>query len=332
MATLLNDDLPGMIGRVDELTSESLNRIAASLPELERAEGLGIAIGQALDENQKTLKAHNRVAELLAARTRLELEKLQQQVAALQTDLEAISTSGNEVVAHTAPRLLDALIRVRETAEQAASKARQAILDVIPQVSQTLADQSGEALAKVIGTSVEDRIGLLQGHAQEAVEAAQKASEQLMRQMLTIADTTAGIEQRFQDAAAERAEQEGDTLSRRVAALIEALNSASIDVTKLLSNEVTDTAWAAYLKGDRGVFTRRAVRLLDAGEARSIVQYYHADPEFRDQVNRYIHDFEAMLRQVLATRDGQLMSVTLLSSDMGKLYVALAQSIERLRT
>jgi hypothetical protein len=48
-------------------------------------------------------------------------------------------------------------------------------------------------------------------------------------------------------------------------------------------------------------------------------------------VNRYIHDFEAMLRSVLSTRDGNALAVTILSSDMGKLYVALAQAIERLR-
>ena len=49
-------------------------------------------------------------------------------------------------------------------------------------------------------------------------------------------------------------------------------------------------------------------------------------------MNRYIHDFEAMLRRVLSSRDGNPLGVTLLSSDMGKLYVALAQAIERLRT
>jgi len=48
-------------------------------------------------------------------------------------------------------------------------------------------------------------------------------------------------------------------------------------------------------------------------------------------VNRYIHDFEAMLRAILTERDGSPLGVTLLSSDMGKLYVALAQAIERLR-
>ena len=35
---------------------------------------------------------------------------------------------------------------------------------------------------------------------------------------------------------------------------------------------------------------------------------------------------------ILAQRDGAAIGVTLLSSDMGKLYVALAQAIERLRT
>ena len=94
---------------------------------------------------------------------------------------------------------------------------------------------------------------------------------------------------------------------------------------------VSDSAWAAYLKGDRGVFTRRAVRLLDSGEAKDIGRLYDDDSVLREQINRYIHDFESMLRTVLAQREGSPLGVTLLSSDMGKLYVALAQAIERLR-
>ena len=73
------------------------------------------------------------------------------------------------------------------------------------------------------------------------------------------------------------------------------------------------------------------MRLLDHGDARAVAEIYEADSDFRETVNRYIHDFEAMLRSVLSTRDGHSLAVTLLSSDMGKLYVALAQAIERLR-
>jgi hypothetical protein len=163
------------------------------------------------------------------------------------------------------------------------------------------------------------------------VESARKASERLTKQMLTIGETTKAVEERIDQARVEQETRESDNFSRRVALLIESLNSTAIDVTKILSNEVSDGAWNAYLKGDRGVFTRRAVRLLDTSEAREILQHYESEPEFRDQVNRYIHDFEAMLRRILAGRDSAALSVTILSSDMGKLYVALAQAIDRLR-
>src|SRR3546814_910786 len=89
--------------------------------------------------------------------------------------------------------------------------------------------------------------------------------------------------------------------------------------------------WQTYRKGVPGVFSTRGVRLLDTTEGRYIAQHYEAEPEFRDQINRYIHDFEAMLRRLLVDPDGSALSVTILSSDMGKLYVALAQAIERFR-
>jgi hypothetical protein len=62
-----------------------------------------------------------------------------------------------------------------------------------------------------------------------------------------------------------------------------------------------------------------------------VAELYDGDRDFREHVNRYIHDFETMLRTMLSTRDGHTIGVTLLSSDMGKLYVAMAQAIERLR-
>jgi hypothetical protein len=149
--------------------------------------------------------------------------------------------------------------------------------------------------------------------------------------LLTIGETAAAIEARIAEDRAEREEKEAQALAQRVDLLIDALNSTAIDVSKILSNDAGDAAWAAYLKGDRGVFTRRAVRLLESGEAREILRHYEEEPEFRDQVNRYIADFETMLRRVLAGQGGSALGITLLSSDMGKLYVALAQAIERLR-
>jgi hypothetical protein len=96
--------------------------------------------------------------------------------------------------------------------------------------------------------------------------------------------------------------------------------------------DVADQSWETYLKGDRSIFARRGLRLLTALEAKDILQRYKSDDDFRLLVNRFIHDFEAMLRGLIDTRDGSALSVTLLSSDVGKMYVALAQAIERLRS
>jgi hypothetical protein len=139
------------------------------------------------------------------------------------------------------------------------------------------------------------------------------------------------LEQHINRTGQEQRERDSEAFARRVSLLIDSMHSAAIDVGKILSDEVDDRAWDSYLKGNRGIFTRRAVKLDDGGETRAIRAYYEADGEFQRSVNRYVHDFEAMLRRVLAERDGGMIAVTLMSSDMGKLYAALAQALERRR-
>ena len=236
-----------------------------------------------------------------------------------------------QMVRDTGPELVEALVRVREAAAQAASHAREAIAAVIPESVEALVGATRGAIAEAASAPVKEQLAELGNASHLAMATARAASERLTRQLLTIGETAAAIEERIAEDRAERDAREAHALSQRVSLLIDALNSTAIDVSKILSNDAGDAAWAAYLKGDRGVFTRRAVRLLDSGEAREILRHYEEEPEFRDQVNRYIADFEALLRRVLADADGSALGITLLSSDMGKLYVALAQAIERLR-
>ena len=194
-----------------------------------------------------------------------------------------------------------------------------------------IGDASEQAMNERLGDVFRARIEEVSNVAERAVQAAHAASDRLMRQLITIADTTASIEQRIAEADEAAQKREHDSFSHQSATLIDSLNSIAIDVTKILSGEVSDTLWAAYLKGDRGVFSRRAVRLIDNAQAQQIWALYQRDAGFHDGVNRYIHDFEAMLRAILPTRDGSSIAVTLLSSDIGKLYVAMAQAIDRLK-
>ncbi|WP_408591151.1 hypothetical protein [Novosphingobium sp.] len=202
----------------------------------------------------------------------------------------------------------------------------------IESLSQRLGDSAQSAIVRVL----QGRGAELVARLEQAIDSAAAASRDtalLMRDQLTKVDELAGNLESRVNRARERAEEQVDNdLARRTALITESLNSTAIDIAKVLSADVSETAWASYLRGDRGIFTRRAVSLLDNGEVKIVQQHYETDLMFRDHVNRYIHDFEGMLRQLLSTRDGNALGVTLLSSDMGKLYVALAQGIERLRT
>jgi hypothetical protein len=227
--------------------------------------------------------------------------------------------------------LVEALGRVRDSTREAAEASRHILDGEMANVSERLSEQSRNSLAAAIDDQVSSLNEIVQKSFGNNILLSEEATRRISAQLAEIDTMTSNLEARAQAAREGFAGLDDDGFARRMVTMTESLNSTAIDVAKILSHEVSDTAWAAYLKGDRGVFTRRAVRLLDSGEAKTIATHYGEDPEFCEHVNRYIHDFESMMRVLLSTRDGNAIGVTLLSSDVGKLYVALAQAIERLR-
>ncbi|WP_257538506.1 hypothetical protein [Sphingobium sp. CFD-1] len=327
----LDETYPAALERFDARMERSRTLMTSATPELERLEAISEALLGRTQEAEELLRGQgSRLTEWLES-TQGGLESNRELVDRLRLALDGAHQDATRITEGAGPLLVTALLRVKDTADQAAERARQALGRTIPEAAQALADASEEAMERAIGDRVAVQIEQLSRVAEEAVKAAHQASERLMRQLLTIADTSSNVEQRIEQAERAAEERDRDHFARRSALLIESLNSTAIDVAKILSNDVTDSAWSSYLKGDRGVFTRRAVKLLDAGESREIALHYDEDSEFRDHVNRYIHDFESMLRIILSARDGNALGVAILSSDMGKLYVALAQAIERLR-
>ncbi|MDX3900183.1 MAG: hypothetical protein QHC40_06700 [Sphingobium sp.] len=327
----LDETFPTALKRFDDRLDLTRSLLDSTAPEFERLEAISEALLGRSHEAEELLRGQGRRLTEWLESTEGGLEANRGKVEELRLALDEAHQGVTRLTEGAGPLLITALLRVKDTADQAAERARHALGRAIPEAAQALSDASEEAMQRAIGDRVTAQIEQVAKVAEEAVKAAHQASDRLMRQLLTIADTSATIEQRIEQAEQASEARDRDNFARRSALLIESLNSTAIDVAKLLSNDVTDSSWAAYLKGDRGVFTRRAVKLLDAGESREIAAHYDADTEFRDHVNRYIHDFESMLRIILSARDGNALGVAILSSDMGKLYVALAQAIERLR-
>lgn len=254
------------------------------------------------------------------------------ELGALKAEIEEIERTGERVGQRTRTELAAAI-------EQLAGSVRGVLALLEDEGStrvRTLADRLGEESALAIDRVMRPRAAEAAGALEQAVAhasgAGREAAIQMREQLSAVEEAVGHLESRVALAREQAQEQVDSDFSRRAALIADSLKSNAIDITTALSADVADTAWSAYLRGDRGIFTRRAVSLLDAGEVRAIQQIFERDDAFRDNVNRYIHDFEALLRQVLSTREGNALGVTLLSSDMGKLYVALAQGIERLRS
>ena len=260
----------------------------------------------------------------LIARINASLAEADASLAKLHRGADRFAEQGGAKMAAT-------LHEVRLTAETAASYAHQTLEKLVAETREQMQSTATEAIDAAFHTEVMAQLDAISEASERAVTAANSATDRLMRQLITIMDTSANVEARAAEAEAAIAASDRDSLAKQVGLLTESLKSTAIDVTKILSTEVSDTAWDSYLKGDRSVFARRAVRLIENSEAKEILRIYQNDDAFHASVNQFIHDFEAMLRLLMGARDGSAISVTLLSSDVGKLYVALAQAIDRLR-
>lgn len=324
-------DLPQAIGQ-GEAKLADLERRADNLREsVSAAEAAGAALTGHITGSQAALGS------ALA-----ELEELQAGIASRSADqaatVESLRASLEALRSQTLTQAETAQAELQRAIENLAEASRSAVAGIESESAaalSALAARLGEDGIAAIEGAIKQRTAELAGQlelaATQAAGVSREAAVQLRDQLAKVSELTGHLEQRVAHARQRAEEQVDNDFARRVALITEALNSNAIDIARAMDAEVTDTAWAAYLKGDRGIFTRRAVRLLEAPEAKAVIQLYEGDAAFRDHVSRYIHDFEAMLRQLLSTRDGHALGVTLLSSDMGKLYVALAQSIERLR-
>ena len=331
LGLVLQGEMAQTLGEAEAGAARLLASAEAARPHVDSMRDAAVEAANRIEAGASNVDAQqDRLAALMTS-VDLGVSQAEQRLAELSAAIAAAGDEANRLSGETGPALVAALVQVREAASHAAERAREAIAKVIPESASELGEKTRTALEAAVREGVEAKLVELDQVATRAVETAREASDRLTAQMLSIGQSAAALEAHIERSREAQRKDSGEEFARRVSLLMDSMNSASIDVQKILSDEVDDKAWNNYLKGNRGVFTRRAVRLLGGTEARAIAAQYEGDPEFQDSVNRYVHDFEAMLRRVLAERDGGMIAVTLMSSDMGKLYAALAGAVERRR-
>ncbi|MDH4399244.1 hypothetical protein [Sphingorhabdus sp.] len=327
----IGQNIPAAMDNLNVRMTESISQVQSALSNAETLDSLSDGVLEKLAKIEQSIAAQHDAVGALTAESDVHFAARHEQVDALGAALKQTHALLEEMSGEANDRLVSSLLRVRETTRAAAESSRKILDEELAHIADQLTEQNRAALANALDAQVASMNEAVQEAIARNIELSEVASSLAARQLGELEEMTISLEGRIADTKNNFESVQADSFARRMVVLTESLNSTAIDVTKILSNEVTDTAWNAYLKGDRGVFARRAVRLLDSSEAKIIVRHYGEDSDFREHVNRYVHDFEAIMRLLLSTRDGNAIGVTLLSSDIGKLYVALAQAIERLR-
>lgn len=326
-----SNDLPQAMAVSETKLATVESRVSALRQELSEAEQSGDRIVAQIDRGADTLQGAIERVETLSEQLDTGSARQSEALDAMSRSLETVRSESLQLAEHAQEQLRKAIEDLERSSQDVVKNLGTMSASSVADVAARLGDESAAAIDRAMRERAQEVAGQLELAAASAAGVSREAAMHLRDQLAKVSELTAHLEQRVAHARSRAEEQVDNDFARRVALITESLNSNAIDIARVIDSDVTDTAWSAYLKGDRGIFTRRAVRLLDNGEVKTIAGLFEEDRVFRDHVSRYIHDFEAMLRQLLSTRDGHALGVTLLSSDMGKLYVALAQAIERLR-
>lgn len=326
-----SEDLPQAIAAAEERLAEFTSRTDSLQERLDEAGRKGEIlvghVGTAHETAHSTLGELDLLHEQLAGKADAHVERLSE----LHGLIAQLAAESDTLAERARGELIEAITSLEQTARNVIADLQGQQGEAISSLAEQIGADSAEAVARAVRGRAEGAIQELEDAAGRAGRASEEAAIQLRGQLVRVDELAGNLERRVAEARDHAEERVNDDFSRRMALITDSLNANAIDIGKALSTEVADTAWASYLRGDRGIFTRRTVRLLDKRDARRISDIYEEDGEFRESVSRYVRDFEAMLRSVLSTREGNSLAITLLSSDMGKLYVALAQATDRLR-
>lgn len=314
----LGTALPEALPRLDDMSMR--------LSELhDRADQLSLPLtagGESIAHAQSQLERAREAMDGAAVQLGAELAQARTAIAEIET-----LTGTTSLAAST--QLIEVFGRVRDIANQTAGTMRETLSNVVAEAEAAL-DQAGTTRAQLaFGVPIKTQLAEVEALQTRVAAAGQAASERVTQRLLALAETVAGVEARIDEADTRFEVRARNTLAKRSSKLIESMQGAAIDIAGLLSFQVEDTAWDAYLQGDRSIFARRIVEQLDGDWVRAIGRHFQHDAEFRTQATRYIEEFETLIGHVLPDREGRSLAVTLLSSNLGRLYVAMGQAVGR---
>lgn len=317
-------EVAGQIQRLTSATTAALTALDRALPAAEPRVASLISDLEALHEGADALTAP--LAASLAG-----ISDAGERLASARGILTGIETQAGSTALAAAAELIEIFGRVRDVASQTAGTMRTTLAGVVSEAEAALEAAGQDRAETAFAAPIRAALAEVSAANAKAADAAQAAAERITQRMLALTGTIATVEARLTSAEDKQDAKLRADIAARSASLLASMDAAAIDIARLVGGDIDEGAWSKWLGGERGMFIRRAVRLVDADTARNISKLWQSDSSFREAGTRFIGEFEALIARVMPEREGRNLALALLSSDPGKLYVALAQVTDRLQ-
>ena len=316
---VLGETLPARTvdaGRAAEtLTAELMDLVRAIDGAHDKAMALSAPIAEsraALDEASRGYAAQREAIEAAGQALVVELQQARTLIGEVEEQTRDTSLAA-------ATRLVDAMARVREVAAQTTGTMREMLDGVMAEARAALTEAADDAMRRSFAEPIAAK-------AKEAEAAAAAAAERTASSMAALANTLKLLEDRSADRVVQFEEARQAELLAAASLLTERLADSSVSIASALGRPMDDADWAQWRKGERGLFNRRAVALLERREAKELKDLLARDAEFARAARDYTNSFDALVRRF----EGQApaLSAALLGSDQGRLAAALSEALE----
>lgn len=355
--------------RLDEIADEGLRRIDAAMANAEsRTAQLGQGFGREAERVKETadsaatsfarvvegLREAAESARVLIAETTSDSQRRSKDFvgeAMGQCDqlLRAASSVAEQaekaraILARAAEDAERHIVSLPGIAQQEAAHVREAMRQetelMLDMSARTLATLQSRVQKRAAGPLVEERPAAPEPQPEPPPEPANEGLRGLARRITGGGAPKRKTEERPKSnyqwadvlAAAEKGDAKPGLKSNATLGSLQAsLAELAVDLEELASDTSDPALWRKWMEGDKTVFARQLASSIGPESVDRIAALYRDNQRFHDTADAYLEDFDNMLKRTRGNDPDGVLASSILTSDTGKIYLAIAYALGRL--
>jgi hypothetical protein len=227
-------------------------------------------------------------------------------------------------------------------AQQEAAHVREAMRQetelMLDMSARTLATLQARVQKRAAGPLVEERPASPEPQPEPPPEPANEGLRGLARRITGSAPKRKSEERpksSFQWADVLAAAEKGDTKpglksNATLGSLQASLAELAVDLEELANDSSDPALWRRWLDGDKTVFARQLSASIGPDSVDRIAALYRDNQRFHETADAYLEDFDNMLKRTRGNDPDGVLASSILTSDTGKIYLAIAYALGRL--